>query len=87
MLPSLFQILFTLRVILVAGICKIFLPSCCLVFPNGETADSSLGCGGVKNNLQGLQAAMAWVRAAVTWQDLDRPSVFTASLGQGLFYS
>lgn len=30
---------------------------------------------------------MAWVRAAVTWQDLDRFSVFTASLGQGLFYS
>lgn len=48
---------------------------------------TSLGCAGVRNNLQGLQAAMAWERAAVTWQDLDTYSVLIASLGQGLFYS
>lgn len=33
--------------------------SSCLVCPNGETADSSLGYSGVRNNLQGLQAEMA----------------------------
>lgn len=48
-----------------------FLPPC-LVCPSGEAADSSLGRAGVRNNLEGLQAAMVWVRAAPTQQDLDK---------------
>lgn len=31
-----------------------------------------MACTGVRNNLQGLQAVMACLRAAVTWQGLGK---------------
>lgn len=60
--------LFILRAISVAGMCPAnwfyLLPTWCVLMVEQLT---SLECAGVRNKLQGLQAAMAWERAAVTW--------------------